>query len=68
MSNETETVKAEYEAYWDCPKCGGLTTQNDDEHIDYDSEDSLSITCAHNVDEGGDYFVPCGHCYSVDLW
>lgn len=62
-----ETVKAEYEAHWDCPKCGGLTTQIDDEHIDHDNGDSLNIICAHEVDEGGDDFVPCGHSYEVDL-
>ena len=60
-------VQAEYEAYWDCPKCENHTTQIDDEHIVHDNGEVLDIKCTHDVDNGGDDFEVCGHEYQVNL-
>ena len=61
-------IKAEYEAYWDCPKCGNLTTQIDDEHIDCDNGETLDIICKHDFDDKTSAeLMVCNHEYQVDL-
>jgi hypothetical protein len=55
-------VQAEYEAYWDCPKCAQQTTESD-EGVDDDGE-VFYVTCPWDVDDD-DELEPCGHEYSV---
>lgn len=62
-----ETVIAEYDPHWNCPKCGELT-QNCDEAEDWSNNgDSISVVCHHAdpSDEEGER--ECGHQYIVDL-
>ena len=60
----TDIVKAEYEAYWDCPKCEQRVYEGDIE--DYEAGETVNVTCGELVDDGGLDLVPCGHVYRVD--
>ena len=61
------TVDAQYEPFWNCPKCENRTDETDQDHIHHDNGERLDITCKHDVDSGGLEFESCNHKYSVNL-
>jgi|LGVF01.2.fsa_nt_gb hypothetical protein len=60
----TDLVKAEYEAYWECPKCENRVYECDVES--YEAGEIVNVMCSELVDDGGLDLVPCGHVYQVD--
>jgi hypothetical protein len=61
----TDRVKAEYELYWDCPKCDQRVYEGD--IGDYEAGETVNVICGELVDDGGFDLVPCGHEYRVYL-
>lgn len=60
-------IKAEYEAYWHCPKCGGLTYQSDETPEWFDNGEVIDVVCGHEVDRGEYNVKQCCEKYTVDL-
>lgn len=62
-----ETVIAEWDPSWKCPKCGELTEGCDEADDWYNNGDRISVVCHHAdpSDEAGER--ECGHRYTVDL-
>lgn len=63
MSKDTISVEF-WSAYWDCPKCGNISTDTD-EGIKDDGE-QFQVVCNNDVDDGvSSEFLKCGHEYTV---
>jgi hypothetical protein len=60
-------VDAEYEAHWDCPKCGNRTDETEQEFIDFDNGEVFDVICLHDIDKGNADFEECKHEYQVNL-
>jgi len=52
----TDLVKAEYEAYWECPKCENRVYERDIES--YEAGEIVNVICSELVD-GAAILVPC---------
>lgn len=62
-----DSVIAEWEPHWDCPKCGELTERSDEAGDWYDNGDHISVVCHHVDPNDEDGERECGHQYTVDL-
>ena len=64
MSINTEVEVEFLSAYWDCPKCGEISSDTD-AGVD-DNGDAFEVVCNSDVDDGvSDEMSKCGHEYTV---